>query len=48
MHITINAMESCKDIPDNMIAEETREMTEEDEHLSLWQNSYSIVGHPQN
>ena len=35
MNITINAIESCTNIPDCMTAEEIRSDTIEDEHLSM-------------
>ena len=35
MHIAINAIESCMDIPGCMKVEEIREVTLEDEHLSV-------------
>ena len=37
MHITINTIESCTDIPDCLTAEEIREATLEDNHLNVWQ-----------
>ena len=35
MYTSINTIESCMDIPDYMRAEEIKEVTLEDEHLSL-------------
>ena len=47
MSITINAIESCMDIPDCMKAEEIWLATLDDKHLILLSTMYCMAGHQQ-
>ena len=45
MNITIDAIESCIDIPDCMTAEEIKSATIDDEHQTCYENIYFMAGH---